>query len=151
MICELLGKAEWGALSLCCRTLFVLVHTGAPFRVIRIQKERKSRLPALQAMRRPLLSAVEIGWELPLNKSTWFGSQNTSTIVSAEAKAFRYFLSVLSQSSNLRQLSLSGVDVSIPHQEVILALHWSILRSPGRTSPLEFQRTHHAPPSSGWN
>lgn len=122
MISELLENPERSAMSLCCRALFVLINTNTPFRAIRIKPESKLHLFELQAMRRVLLSAVEICWEIPLNKSTRLWSQNTSSTVSGTALALRNFLSVLSRSSNLSRLSLSDVDVSVPQQVVILSI-----------------------------
>lgn len=118
-ICELLGNAERKAISLCCRTLFVLINTSAPFRAIMFKTENKYRLSALQAMQRPLLSAVEISWELSFKKSP---PQNTSSITSANYIVLENLLYILSQSSNLRTLSLSGVDVTITQQEAILSI-----------------------------
>ena len=122
MVSKMLGNADRGAISLCCRALFVLINANTPFRAVRIKPESKLHLFEHQSMRRLLLSAVEVRWEIPLNKSSRLWPQNTSSTVSGTALTFRNSLCILSQSSNLSRLYLSDVDVSAPQQETILSI-----------------------------
>ena len=122
MVSKMLANAERRAISLCCRALFVLINANTPFRAVRIKPESSLHLFEHQSMRRLLLSAVEVCWEIPLNKSSRLWPQNTSSTVSGTALTFRNSLCILSQSSNLSRLSLSDVDVSAPQQETILSI-----------------------------
>jgi hypothetical protein len=118
-IFDILGPLERKALSCTCRTFFTLVNRRWSFRVLKVYGDKLPDLLKLHNHSRVLKFARELHW-LPSRVASV--QARSGGKLSLTRLSIQYVLSKLSHSSALRALYLHRIDISPPHQRLILSI-----------------------------